>query len=469
MKKNLKKSLLFLTVILTISIILILQVAQISALEIKTEKTEFNQAETFMATLQGNLLTPIEKQNVGFYEAHVQLPLTFDMIKIRDTYYIYAILPYSEKNLTLKIKDVYFKEQNQPKKQDLEKNFTITNTFADFNVEPAVFLTKLNLSLKLYNNLDTNQIISYTIDDLTRTINLPLQKSSQLKINIADFPSQTLSFLELKSDTGFSYQIPIYSLAESQESETPTQAIQTNQTNQTNQTIQTENFEKLSFPILEINETMNKADKITRTIQLANIGDLNSENIQLIVSSEIEKFITLSTTQIDLIESNQTIEFEFTADFNQTGTFSGFILAESENSFDAININFNIGENLTPSTTTSSKKTCAEIGGKQCLVCDGESKFASDGICCLGTCKEDIPDKPKKRNWIAIIVILVALAIIGAVVYIKFKKPKLTAEDILEKRKKSFSNKYKLEKPEGLPKELSSKELDEFNEDSEEV
>lgn len=423
--------------------------ALVSSLEIQTEKEDFRQGETFFATLQGNILEPVQKQNVGFYEGHVQIPLTFDILKIQEIYYISALLPYSEKNLSIKIQDVYYKEQNKVQKNNLEKNFTIFNELADFNVEPGAFLTKSNLTLNLYNNLDEDITLSYAIENLTRTTALPLQKSKELKINISDFPPRELSFLTIASDSGFSYNIPVYSMMDK-----PEQAEAINQT----EINQTTNLDKLSFLLLEINETLNKGSQITRMLSLTNIGNKNSENIELIISSEIVDFVSLSASQIELIMPNETIEIEFTALFPDKGNFSGFLLAESEGSFDKIDLNFYIGENITPSSTTSSKKTCAQLGGKKCIICDGTIQTASDGICCLGTCSEEIIEQPKKTNWTAIIVIAVALAIIGVVIFLKLRKPKPSAEDILERRKKSYSEKYNFKE---LPEKQGTKSKEE--------
>ena len=117
--------------ILTISILAIVflvsqisTISTISALEIKTEKMQFKQGETFFAALNGNILENVESEDVGFYRGHVQIPLTFDITKLNETYYIYALLPYTRENYTLKIKDVYYQEANKIQTSTLEKNFS---------------------------------------------------------------------------------------------------------------------------------------------------------------------------------------------------------------------------------------------------------------------------------------------------------------------------------------------------------
>ena len=117
-----------------ILVLFILLAFNISALEIQTEKNEFMQGETFFATLQGNILEDVTEEDIGFYEAHIQLPIEFDLLKIDNKYYVSAILPYFEKNLSLRIKDVYYKEQNKVQTNTIIKNFTISTELADFNI-----------------------------------------------------------------------------------------------------------------------------------------------------------------------------------------------------------------------------------------------------------------------------------------------------------------------------------------------
>ena len=96
-----KRGILLIVVLFT----LLFGISFISALEIKTSKESFGKGETFLATLQGNILEEIPKENVGFYKGNapnVPIALTYDLTKINNTYYVYAILPFTEQNITLK-------------------------------------------------------------------------------------------------------------------------------------------------------------------------------------------------------------------------------------------------------------------------------------------------------------------------------------------------------------------------------
>ena len=444
-------------------VLLFLLVVNVSALEIQTDKDEFKQGETFMATIQGNILEDIESEDIGFYERHVEQPLTFDLEKIDDVYFISALLPFSEKNFTLKIKDVYYKEKNKIQTDTIEKNFTISSETADFGIEPSSFKTKSNLTISISNNLDNKIIVSYTINETNGSIEIPAQDSSDLKIGISLFPSNKLDYLTLSSDTGFSYSLPVFSLFEK-----PQEIIINGSVDETVNKTDSNSTGSLIFLNTEANETLNKNTIITRTLDLKNIGEGILENISISVSENLADFVNLSITSIDSLEPNESIKLEFSAFFSKLGNFSGFILADSDISFDNVDLNFFVGENITPSSTIPLRKTCAEMGGKRCNICSiGTVVSLDEPLCCLGSCEEENIKKDKKNNWIAIVLILAGLAIIAYVIYIKLKKPKPTAQDILEKRKNSYSKKYNINE---IPEELKQpKTKSDMKEDREEI
>ena len=148
-------------VILSLVLLSIFLITPVSALEIKAD-SDYDKGATFIASLQGNILSPIPDNNVAFYQDHVQVPFTHGFLKIKDIYYVYAILPYIEGNYSLRIKDVYFKEQNTVKTLTLEKNFTISNKTAEFNVNPGAVIATDSFEISVYNNLD-NSIHSLSV------------------------------------------------------------------------------------------------------------------------------------------------------------------------------------------------------------------------------------------------------------------------------------------------------------------
>jgi len=429
--------------ILVILVILVIPLAL--ALEIKTDKTQFSQGETFFATLSGNILENIEIQDVGFYRANVQIPLTFDITKLNNIYYIYAILPYTKQNYTLKIKDVYYQEANQIKTSTLEKNFQIINQTADFNVNPGFIIASNNFTLSLHNNLDSDLEITYILENNSYAETLPLQQTTKLTILIDKISSTNLTSMEIKS-ASLSYKIPLYLIKSGTN-------LTLNGTSPDNNTITNGTFqgiEKLRFSGRFFSVDLNKNELIMHKIYLMNYGELNATNVSLVLSPELKDYVSVSPNKFDFIKSgrevtsnredisNREAEANLTFKFTKTGNFTGFLFANSTNSSGRLWLEFRVGTNVTFNSSIKDEKTCLALGGKKCPICYGTSIIASDGLCC----KNCEPPAKSKTNWTAIYIVVGLLILILAFVFLKFRKPKTSARDILDKKSKSFSDRF---------------------------
>ncbi|MEA3329574.1 MAG: hypothetical protein U9Q06_02410 [Nanoarchaeota archaeon] len=428
--------------ILCLTIFLIL-ISQITALEILTEKDTFNQGETFLATLQGNILEPIEKADINFYKGHVAQPINFDFVKIQSKYYIYAVLPYAEENYSLKIQDIYFKENNKVQIADIEKFFSINDKLADFNLMPGALITTDNFTLTFYNNLNEDLQITYTLENLSKSETIPLQDSKQIKIvtdNLQETIITTINFSSLNYQ--YSFPVQIYKFPPSHPQN---QTTEENQTSEDNQTIidpqESTETEKLRFSLSYLKINVSKNKQLTYPFSILNIGNKTAENITLAITSDLAKYVLLSQKEISFLAPNKTFELNFTFEFSKIGEFEGVIFAQSQNSSDEFFIEFTVVEEDIPTTiSVPPKLTCAQQGGKKCTICYGTSITSADGECCLGTC--ELVEEPTERNWTVIAVIGALLLIVVAIILLKLKKPKPTAKDILSKRSKTFSERF---------------------------
>lgn len=413
-------------------LITLLTISIVSAIEIQTDKTEFAKGETLFATLTGNILEDVTYEDVGFYRGHVQVPFTYDILKINKTYYIYAITPYVSNDYSLRIKDVYFKENNLVQTKDFEKNFTVTTGLADFNVRPGFIFTQNNFTISAYNNLNSDLEITHTLENSSETTTLPLQETKQIKINIDHLESTLLTFTQIKSEN-LVYNIPTYIIKEAVEQE-PEQPEE-NQTEEPEEPEIPSEMGKLRFSINEISLNFSKDEIVSYNFKLANLGQSDERDVRIYASDNLKQYVLFSETEIDLIEANQEIELEAVFKFDKTGDFTGMIIAEAETSEDEIILDLFIGEDIEPSSSVSDQSTCDQLGGIKTKECStGTSIYAADGWCCI----QSSTPEPEKRNWTVIIIIIVLLLFVLSILYLKLKKSRPTAKDILEKRKKSF-------------------------------
>jgi len=409
--------------------ILMFSFALISALNITSDKNSFKQGETLILSISGNILEPIDKDNIGFYKEHVQIPVTFDMIKINETYYIYGLLPFQEGNFSLRAKEVSYRELNKNKEQDLELNFTIGSAFADFGINPGVFLTSASQDLLISNYLDKQITVYYETDnEENKSFTVPMQETKKISIGTADFDSTYSGIIVFTSSTGFVYNIPVY-------------IIKNDSKNTQNNT----ELDRLVFSLNSVNAQLKKGESYVYTTTLNNNGNF-LENITLSVSKDLVKYVNLSLYNLSLNKEEKK-EIKIGVFFDKTGNFSGVITAKYSNLSDDIKLNFSIGEDTIPSSSTVNNHSCSNLKGKICSStqkCSGNIEFTSDGSCCTGSCVDKTTTQTTRGpiNWTAVALIIVVLLAIAGFFFWKMKKTKKTARDVLKDKAKSFSERF---------------------------
>ena len=75
-------------------ILLILVLQNVLAIEFQI-KEQYNKGETSIVKVTGIIDSQILPENIYFYRAHVRVPVLYDVTKIGNDFYIYAILPES--------------------------------------------------------------------------------------------------------------------------------------------------------------------------------------------------------------------------------------------------------------------------------------------------------------------------------------------------------------------------------------
>lgn len=415
----------------------------ISAVEFNL-KEELSQGETLTARVSGNFLDPILKENIHFYRGHSPTSLSFEVLKIENDYYIYSsLLGKNPGNYSIAIEGARYFQGNNIINEDITKNFTITNETADFSVNPGVVSTDKDFYIEVQNL--KNSEITISINTITSNntgsgffdilfgssnneVNSIVLKSGEIKkinfnINELNLTKNSLNTIELSSQSGFKYEIPVYvfSTSDSFNEETTKE--------------KSFRFEKSKISINTSTES-----NTTEIIYLENTGKSDIEDISLFVSKSLEPYVFLSTNNISKIkqDSNSKIEI-YILPSKEKKSIQGQITAraplnpEIENgeniyAYSAVFLNFI--ENYKPfdkeknetSNKSSSKETCSNLGGEICNSeigeeCGGDFSYATDGVCCLSECI-----KPKKSSTGKIIGwTIIFIIIIFVVWFFKFK------------------------------------------------
>jgi len=414
-----KKSIIFILILLVFPLV--------SSVEFEMG-SNFSQGETLFAKVSGNFLDPILKENIFFYRGHVRSPTEFDVKKIEDEFYIYALLgEKSSNNYSIVIRDVRYMKGNQISKEEITANFFIEDKTADFSIEPGFIFTEDNFFLTVQNLQEKKITLYYKIKNETikekgffeslfggakesKGESITLLSGEIKKINFAseNLEKNKLIFIGLSTENTY-YNVPVF-LSHST-------------------IIPDEKEKRFIFDPPTLNVSIPINSKTNRIVYLSNIGEETLENISLILSDSLKPYINLSTEKIEELKINSTHKIDLSIFSTEAKNLKGTIRARTgeENLFAYLEIDLEIlKSHISPDLPIT--KTCSELNGTICNYnteeCDGETVNTKDAICCLGTCKE------KKKSatgmiigWIIIILILVFLSWFFFKKYRKTKRP----------------------------------------------
>ena len=400
-------------------------------------KNSFDSGETITAKFSGNFVDKVSKENVFFYRGHVRVPMDFDIMNVEDDYYVYAANDKDSGNYSIFLEDLDYYNQGKITDEPFSKNFTITENYADFSINPGFITTTKDFEIKLQNFQDNeltvninNEIISQDKSNETGffeslfgnlflaitgsvTFNTEDEDSITLSPNsleILDFkignvPQSILKKITFQSENTF-YEFLLYVPS-------PVKSVYS---------------VSLDFEEPELKVSLDKNQTKEEIVKLKNIGDEILENITLEISNNLEPYVKVSKGEIYNLGINQSAEIYLSfnsSKLNQTitGELTARIPNETEDLVIIFEPNFEISNQT--GQTSSASKNCEEINGtifKEPQICDGEERFAKDGNCCIGEIKE--PENSSTGLIIGWIIILIIIGFLFWFFKFKYKKAK---------------------------------------------
>jgi hypothetical protein len=397
-------------------------------------KTNFSQGETLIAKLSGNFLEQPSKDSINFYRGHVKVPIEYDLAKINDEFYIYAMLPENEANYSIVIKNVKYYQGSQISEKDIAKNFSTTKNLADFSINPGFIITNDDFYIEVQNLQDYKiniQIKTETIspsnessggffaslfgedsssDEEEYSITLKSGEIKKINFKLEDIEQAVTKTIELSTDK-LKYEIPVYIFL-----------------NYSSQKKKKRDFE---FEPSILNFSISTNSNITKIIYLSNIGENDLENISFIISESLEPYL-IPIENIEELKENKTVKIELHfASNEEEKIIEGQIKAKESSEYGDIYaytaVFLNIVKDYIPLDEEDEiiiTKTCSEMGGEICSKnqeCEGKIENAKDDKCCIGTCKDiEKSSTGKIIGWLIIIFIIVFL-----IWFFKFKYKKV--------------------------------------------
>ncbi len=290
-----------------------------------------SKGETLLVTIDGNFLDPILKENIDFYRNDVKIPMDYEITKIDDYYYIYAIISDQSQtgNYSLRINDVDYYKGSQIVNDEIRLNYTVLDDVADFSINKGFVSTNQDFSITVQNlnegriqieineeviNGDLNPL-EYSYDDIFNNSNVLILKSGETRTINFDTSSimQTTLRNLIFSSAQTSYSIPFFMYANKTDVKPP---------------ILSRNF-KLSPD--NLNFTTSTKNKRTDYIYITNIGNERIEDIKIILSDSITPYMKLSSDSLYKLDEGSEYKLELYTQSQIETSIEGEIIVSTPN------------------------------------------------------------------------------------------------------------------------------------------
>lgn len=375
-------------------------------------KESYQQGETLILEISGNILEPLSLENIQFKRGHVVVGnFNYDLKKVGEKYHLYAQIPFMENNYTLFIKDISTTVNGLNRIIDYSQNFTVSETKIPYSINPGFIIS---------NNQEPLDFTITSYIDKTQEINLDFPNEHTLTLN----PGQNQVTLQTQSATGFKkikvgdYTIPIYISEQLTITET--------------ENISVEFSPRIIRSILLYGET-----KIY-PFQLKNLGNSPARNLAFNFDTNL---FEITPSSIPTILPSEIKSFNLSLKI-QDQPFSAIIGLFAGNFSRELLVNITYTENntlaVTPyledNFTQTSGFYCSELGGSFCTAdeaCSEDSVNSLDGLCCTGTCEKQ-ESKETSFAWVGWLLAIIVIAIL-VWLGLKYKKSKTLKPNSLTK------------------------------------
>lgn len=394
-------------------------------------KENMMQGETLITKISGYFFEPLLPENILLYREHTRIPMQFEVLKIKDDYYVYA--DFTKRifgNYSIIVQDTRHMSLTETTEEDFGQNFTITKEMASFTVNPGVVVTSKDFLIEAKSLTDTDTEVEIIINpeeeeeskkgffaslfgggtkkENETSLTLSPGQTEDIQFSLESF-KQGLNFVGIGYGN-LSYRIPVFIFTQTEEQDEKTE---------------------FRFEPSELNISLGINAETSKMIYLYNSGKTNIENISVSLSNSLKGLVTLSTYQISELNNGSSIPVEISVLPSESKKIiDGHVKAKINDgtqllTYSQIHLSFIPGyvTNKTTSIPTS-LKTCSEISGTICqanLGCSGEKIQSSDtSICCLGSC---VPPE-KNNNTGKIIGIIIFVIVVGFLVWFYLKKYK---------------------------------------------
>lgn len=397
------------------------------SLAISTDmKENYMSGETMIIKISGNILESITSEQIKFVDYSIgykELALDYDIRKIGESHYIYAVMPYLQDlpenesmQYTLLIEDVATTVNGQRSEVDFMQNFSVSDEIIPYSITPGVIVSSDDFEVQVNLNLDENVEIS---------IDFPASRSIVLRPgkNTIDFSLDEVSGGIYIVSIG-DYSLPVLINKEIAKYLPPVRFTR-NFIESRVLTGQTEYYE----------------------IEFVNYGSVDVsgayfeyDNDRIGIYPEMPEVIKAGESylfNVSLLEENSDLNQDILIIYGNDSSILTLSVVYTSDAGE-------VGTNYTSTDSVLNEALCSELGGSKCSsiqICSGDIVNSKDqSQCCIGICVENIPVRP--YAWVGYLIgglLLVVLLVVG---YRYFRS---------RKEKDNFSQKVKTAEKKLIP------------------
>lgn len=370
-------------------------------------KAEYMKGETMIVEISGNILSSIGKEQVEFRRGHVAVPFDYDLKKLGDKYFLWAITRENEEDYTLVIKDITTTVSGKLTTLDFQQNFSVSNVSASYSVKPGFISAKEDFKLEIQLNEDIDKTIAS---------DFPEEREIVLK------PGKNYVAFPLKEDVNGLIMIKVgdYSLP----------ALITGK----NVIVEPPPYNEI---ILELNpkiliSTILINERVDYPVNIINTGERDIYDVKFVYDNDlfyIPEIANRSLVVGSALNFNVSFIGEVDADFARRGIEDSILIDADGTQFELpIFINFTEEEGEVDTPYLANLSYCSDLQGVVCTageVCSGEKRTSLNGVCCLGECSNDMEEGG--NEWIGYLIAGI-LSIGLIIVFLRYRKTKGKSE-----------------------------------------
>ncbi|MEK6918959.1 MAG: hypothetical protein AABW73_02875 [Nanoarchaeota archaeon] len=421
--------------ILGFFILLIISSSLASAVQLVLND-RFHPGETLIAELKGNIISPIKHSDVNFYYGNKLVSMDYDVTKLGNSYFIYAVLPVEEKDYRMVLSNVAYFEQGKESTSNITANVSVNGSVADFSVTPGVIVTNKDFLVTI-KNLGSDLTLTSGFNNQQTTTNVGYGRVKELQFSIVKIPSSGIYPLTLTS-SNTSYSLPVYVI---------TGNASSNQSSYNN----SEALFKIGPRDISLEVIRGVEKNINLTVE--NLGSTAIDKITISYSSDLSDVLRFNTLVIENLSgfAVRNVPVKIVTP-SRVDSFEGQVTFFTENFSDSSKVFISVVNKLNSSITsdnltTGSLSSCVSVGGVLCFsdeLCSGNYTNSVEGLCCLSQC---IPRSKSgsggSASTLLIIIGVLVLIVVGYMFYKKYKASKASPDNKINDLTKKFDNQFK--------------------------